>query len=82
MFGAAGWVRRGSHPNGYRSGDYRMDQLSSHLFGGALRADLEAIAPTRTFVRKLSLWLDVERYFNSNNYSANVIETGVDFRFP
>ena len=67
---------------GFRSGDYRMNQLSSHLFGGALRADLEAFAPTRTFVRRLSLWFDLERYFNSNNYSANVVETGVDFRFP
>jgi hypothetical protein len=68
--------------DGYRSGDYRMNQLSSHLFGGALRADLDAFAPSRTFVRRLSLWLDLERYFNSNNYSANVLESGVDFRFP
>jgi hypothetical protein len=68
--------------DGYRSGDYRMNRLASHLFGGSLRADLDAFAPTRTFVRRLSLWLDLERYFNSNNYSANVLETGVDFRFP
>jgi hypothetical protein len=68
--------------NGYRTGDYRMNQLASHLFGGALRMDLDAFAPTRTFVRRMSLWFDVERYFNSNNYSANVVETGVDFRFP
>ena len=67
---------------GYRSGDYRLNQLASHLFGGALRMDLDALAPSRTLVRRLSVWLDVERYFNSNNYSANVVETGVDFRFP
>jgi hypothetical protein len=30
----------------------------------------------------MALWFDVERYFNSNHYSANVVETGVDFRFP
>ena len=35
-----------------------------------------------TVLRRLSLWFDVERYFNSNHYSANVVETGVDFRFP
>ena len=67
---------------GYLSGDYRLGELSSHLFGAALRADLEAFAPTRTFVRRMTLWVDLERYFNSNNYSANVVETGVDFRFP
>lgn len=68
--------------DGFRSGDYRLNELDSHLFGGSLRMDLDAFAPQHTVVRRLSLWLDVERYFNSNNYSANVIETGVDFRFP
>lgn len=68
--------------DGYRSGDYRLGELDSHLFGGSLRADLDALAPDHTFLRKLSLWFDVERYFNSNHYSANVIETGVDVRFP
>lgn len=67
---------------GYRSGDYRLGELDSHLFGGSLRADLDALAPGHTFLRKLSLWFDVERYFNSNHYSANVVETGVDVRFP
>jgi uncharacterized protein DUF3570 len=68
--------------DGFLTGDYRLGELSSHLFGAALRADLEAFAPTRAFVRRMTLWVDLERYFNSNNYSANVVETGVDFRFP
>jgi hypothetical protein len=68
--------------NGFRTGDYRLGPLSSHLFGGALRTDLAAFVPSRAFLRRLSLWFNVERYFNSNHYSANVVETGVDFRFP
>jgi hypothetical protein len=68
--------------DGYRTGDYRLGDLASHLFGGALRMDLDALAPTHNVLRRLSLWFDVERYFNSNHYSANVVETGVDFRFP
>jgi len=67
---------------GFLTGDYRLGPLSSHLFGGSLRMDLEAFASTREFLRRMTLWLDVERYFNSNNYSANVVETGVDFRLP
>ncbi len=67
---------------GYRTGDYRLGDLASHLFGGAIRMDLDALAPSHNVLRRLSLWLDVERYFNSNHYSANVVETGVDFRFP
>ncbi len=68
--------------DGYRTGDYRLGKLASHLFGGSLRADLDTLTPDHTFLRKLSLWFDVERYFNSNHYSANVVETGVDVRFP
>ena len=67
--------------NGYRSGDYRLGPLSSHLFGGALRMELSSLAPTHAMLQRMSLWLDYERYFNSNHYSANVVETGVDFRF-
>jgi hypothetical protein len=66
---------------GFLTGDYRLGVLSSHLFGAALRADLEAFAPTRAFMRRMTLWLDLERYFNSNNYSANILETGLEFRF-
>lgn len=66
---------------GYRSGDYRMAPLDSHLFGAALNADLGALAPETPVLGRLSVWLSYERYFNSNNYSANILETGLDFRF-
>ena len=67
--------------NGYRTGDYRMADLSSHLFGVALNFDLDALQVQSPLMRRLGLWVNYERYFNSNNYSANILETGVDFRF-
>lgn len=67
--------------HGYRSGDYRMDRLSSHLFGAAIDADLDALSVVHPLMRRLALRFSYERYFNSNNYSANILETGVDFRF-
>jgi hypothetical protein len=67
--------------DGYRSGDYRMDRLASHLFGAGLEADLDALAVVHPVMRRLALHLSYERYFNSNNYSANILETGVDYRF-
>jgi hypothetical protein len=67
--------------DGYRSGDYRMNDLASHLFGLSLRADLADLAPERRWIGRSALWLDVERYFNSNNYSADILEAGLDFRF-
>ena len=67
--------------NGYRTGDYRMADLSSHLFGISLNFDLDALRVENAVMKRLGLWVNYERYFNSNNYSANILETGVDFRF-
>jgi hypothetical protein len=67
--------------DGYRSGDYRTGPLSSHLFGVALNLDLAELAPESAALRPWAVWLSVDRYFNSNNYSANILETGLDFRF-
>jgi len=67
--------------DGYLSGDYRMNDLASHLFGASVQMDMGALAPSHALLRRAGLWLNWERYFNSNNYSANILETGVDFHF-
>lgn len=67
--------------DGYRTGDYRMDALASHLFASSLRYDLDGLAKRHPMLGRVALWLDYERYVNSNNYSANILETGLDFRF-
>jgi len=67
--------------NGYLTGDYRLSRLSSHLFGVSLNADLGALAPDSPKLRRFAVSLDYERYFNSNNYSADILETGLQFRF-
>ncbi len=66
---------------GFRSGDYRMAALSSHLFGVSLNFDLGILAAEVPGLRRLGMRFDYERYFNSNNYSANILETGMEFRF-
>jgi hypothetical protein len=66
---------------GYLTGDYRLGPLSSHLFGVTLNFDLAQLAADTPALRRLNLSFDYERYFNSNNYSADILETGIDFRF-
>ncbi len=66
---------------GYLSGDYRMNVLASHLFGASLHLDMDALTVAHPVLSRMALWLNYERYFNSNNYSANILETGLDFRF-
>lgn len=67
--------------DGYLSGDYRMNYLASHLFGASTQLDMGALAPSHALVRRTGVWLNWERYFNSNNYSANILEAGLDFHF-
>ena len=58
-----------------------MSPLSSHLFGVSLNADLSVLAPDSPTLRRFALTFDYERYFNNENYSADILETGVEFRF-
>jgi hypothetical protein len=67
--------------DGYLTGDYRMAALSSHLFGVAVHFDLGTLAADTRWLRPLGLWANYERYFNSNNYSADILETGVGLHF-
>ena len=67
--------------NGYRTGDYRLGPLSSHLFGGTLEFDLAQLAAEHDLWRRFGMSVNYERYFNNNNYSANIVETALDFRF-
>ncbi len=67
--------------DGYLTGDYRLGPLSSHLFGASLHFDLGVMAANHRWLNRLDLTFDYERYFNSNNYSADILETGIDFRF-
>jgi hypothetical protein len=66
---------------GYLSGDYRLNDLASHLFGASLRLDMRDLATDHRVWSRTALWLNCERYFNSNDYSANILETGLDFHF-
>jgi hypothetical protein len=67
--------------DGYLSGDYRVGPLSAHLFGLAVNFDLGILAESTPFLGHTALTIGYERYFNSNNYSADILETGLDFRF-
>src|SRR5215831_19911626 len=65
--------------DGYLTGDYRLSNLSSHLFGASLNFDLSTLAADVPALRRMGVRVDYERYFNSNNYSADILETGIDF---
>jgi hypothetical protein len=67
--------------DGFLTGDYRMGPLSSHLFGAGLNFGLEDISEDSPLLQRMGVWLNYERYFNSNNYSSNTLATGLSYRF-
>jgi hypothetical protein len=67
--------------DGLRTGDYRMGDFDAHLFGTRISWSLDhgpfgigALEGVRAHVK-------VERYFNSNNFSANLFESGCTLSF-
>lgn len=67
--------------DGYLTGDYRMARLASHLFGVTLDADLAAFDVRTPVLGSMGVKGSWERYFNSNNYSANFVTAQVTYRF-
>lgn len=66
---------------GFRTGDYRLRDVSSHLFGTRLDLDLGVFAPRSEWLSRMQIGLGYERYFNDTNFSANVFESGFHFEF-
>ncbi|MGH7725934.1 MAG: DUF3570 domain-containing protein [Candidatus Eiseniibacteriota bacterium] len=67
--------------DGYLSGDYRMAELASHLFGFGLNFDLDAFTDGGGWTSPMALKFNYERYFNSNNYTASFLTTQLTYRF-
>jgi hypothetical protein len=67
--------------DGLRTGDYRLGAFNAHLFGGRLDWDLGGMGGRLDFLRGVRLSLNYERYFNTNNFSANIFESGLSLAF-
>ena len=66
---------------GYLTGDYRLGDFGAHLFGGRVTWTPESVARRWRFLRDVEVVLGYERYFNSNNFTASIYETGLRVSF-
>jgi len=66
---------------GFRTGDYRLGDYGAHLFGGRVLWFPYGALGHVEFLRGAHLVFGYEHYFNSNNFSANVFETGLQITF-
>lgn len=67
--------------SGFRTGDYRLGDYGAHLFGVLVQWFPHGVLGRIGFLRGAYLVFSYERYFNSNNFSANVYETGLRVTF-
>lgn len=71
--------------DGYLTADYRLSDFEAHLFGGDLQWRLgnafrHAFGGSALF-DGVALSMRYERYFNSRNFSANILESGLEWVF-
>lgn len=67
--------------DGYQTGDYRLGGYGAHLFGGQIAWRPYRLVGNVGPLSGARVVLGYERYFNSNNFTANVFETGVRVNF-
>jgi hypothetical protein len=63
--------------DGFQTADYRLGDFGSHLFGGRVLWRPFPTLGGPGFVAHAEVMFSYERYFNSNNFSADIIETGL-----
>ncbi|MFN8178089.1 MAG: DUF3570 domain-containing protein [bacterium] len=66
---------------GYQTADYRMGAFDSHLFGTELTWKFGRAPFKLDFLGNVGLDVQYERYFNTNNFSANIFQTGLVFTY-
>jgi len=62
---------------GFRTADYRMGNFDAHLFGTRVGWRLGRAPFSWNWLGDVELEVQYQRYFNSNNFSANIFETGL-----
>lgn len=67
--------------DGFQTGDYRMGAFDAHLFGTRITWDLGHGPFAVPALNGIRATLKYERYFNSNNFSANIFESGLSLSF-
>lgn len=66
--------------DGYVSGDYKLDDFDSNLFGVKFSVPFEGLSVS-PWATGLVLDLKYERYFDSKSFAANVLEAGLTWPF-
>jgi hypothetical protein len=65
----------------YFTDDYKLEPFYSHLYGIMLSYRLEALRRRLPLLENSTLEVKYERFFTSNNFTANIFEIGLSFDY-
>jgi hypothetical protein len=65
----------------YFTADYKLEPFYSHLFGFQVSYHLDALSRKLPLVEHSTLEMKYERFFTSNNFTANIIQIGLTFEY-
>jgi hypothetical protein len=80
------WFYRDDYSNttnvdGFQTADYRLGDYGAHLFGGHITWHPDNLFGSGGWLKHTELNFTFERYFNSNNFTANILETSLRVSF-
>jgi hypothetical protein len=67
--------------NGYQTADYRLGNFDAHLFGSQVTWSFGRAPFSIDWLGNLGLNVEYERYFNTNNFSANLFQMGLSLTY-
>jgi hypothetical protein len=75
------WRKEYSGQPRYFTDDYKLEPFYSHLFGFHVSYRLEGLHKSLSFLEHSTVDAKYERFFTSNNFTANVFQIGLTFEY-
>jgi hypothetical protein len=65
----------------YFTDDYKLEPFNAHLYGFHVSYHLEGLRKSSSFFEHSTIDMKYERFFTSNNFTANVFQIGLTFEY-
>ncbi len=65
----------------YFTDDYKLEPFNSHLYGFHVAYKLEGLRKNLAFLEHSTIDVKYERFFTSNNFTANIFQIGLTFEY-
>jgi len=75
------WRKEYLNQRTYFTDDYKLEPFNSHLYGFHISYRLEGLRKSLSFLEHSTVDVKYERFFTSNNFTANIFQIGLTFEY-